>query len=58
MSTRTRWLLAIIGLLIICLALAGLAYSLWPLADTQERFIVPVEMMVVMQIGRWGLFGG
>ena len=38
MSIRTRWLLAVIGLLIICLALAGLAYSLWPLANSQERF--------------------
>jgi hypothetical protein len=51
MSARTRWLLAIIGLVIICLALAGLAYSLWPLADTQERFTLPVELMVLPVIG-------
>lgn len=55
MSARTRWLLAIIGLVIICLALAGLAYSLWPVADTQERFILPVELMSYSAIGwmRW-----
>jgi hypothetical protein len=58
MSTRTRWLLAVIGLLIICLALAGLAYSLWPLADTQDRFIVPVELMVFLRLGLLGLAGG
>jgi hypothetical protein len=57
MSARTRWLLAVIGLLIICLALAGLVYSLWPLADTQDRFTVPVELMV-LQFGRLGFIGG
>jgi hypothetical protein len=51
-------LLAVIGLLIICLALAGLAYSLWPLADTQDRFIVPVELMVFLRLGLLGLAGG
>jgi hypothetical protein len=48
-----RWLLAIIGLLILLLALAGLAYLLWPLDDTQDRFLVPVELMVM---SFWGLF--
>jgi hypothetical protein len=48
-----RWLLAIIGLLILLLALAGLAYLLWPLDDTQDRFFVPVELMVM---SFWGLF--
>jgi hypothetical protein len=48
-----RWLLAIIGLLILLLALAGLAYLLWPLDDTQDRFLVPVELMVM---SLWGLF--
>jgi hypothetical protein len=46
-----RLLLAVIGLLIICLALAGLAYSLWPLTDTQERFTLPVELMVFPLFG-------
>lgn len=54
MSARTRWLLAIIGLVIICLALAGLAYTLWPLADTQDRFILPVELMVYLKLGIGG----
>jgi hypothetical protein len=46
MSTRTRRLLAVIGLLMICLALVALAYLLWPLAESQERFILPVELLV------------
>lgn len=54
MSARTRWLLAVIGLLIICLALVALAYSLWPLADTQDRFIVPVELIVFPLTGWFG----
>jgi len=58
MSARVRWLLAIIGLLFICLALAGLAYVLWPLANTQFRFILPVELMVFLLINRLGFFGG
>lgn len=54
MSARTRLLLAVIGLLIICLALAALAYSLWPLADTQDRFILPIELMIFSQLGIGG----
>jgi hypothetical protein len=50
MSVRTRWALAVIGLVIFCLALVGLAYSLWPLDGTQERFVLPVELMVLL----WG----
>lgn len=58
MSARTRWLLAVIGLLIICLALAGLAYSLWPLADSQDRFIFPVELIIFLRFGLLALVGG
>lgn len=50
MSLRTRWALAVIGLVIICLALAGLAYSLWPPEGIQERFVLPLELMVLL----WG----
>ncbi len=46
-----RWALAVIGLMIICLALVGLAYLLWPLANTQDRFILPVELMVIPIFG-------
>jgi hypothetical protein len=53
-----RWLLAVIGLLIICLALAGLVYSLWPLADTQDRFTVPVELMMFLSFSWSGLTRG
>ncbi len=52
MSARMRWVLAIIGLLIICLALTGLVYLLWPLTDTQDRFVVPVEL-IVFPLGNW-----
>lgn len=39
-----------IGLVIIFLALVGLAYSLWPLDGTKEQFTLPVELAVFL----WG----
>ena len=58
MSARMRLALAIIGLLIILLALAGLVYLLWPLENTWYRFTVPVEQMVLPFWGRLILLGG
>jgi len=38
MSLRLRIALAITGLLLICLSLAALAYTQWPIKKTSEQF--------------------
>lgn len=38
MSLRLRITLALAGLLLICLSLAALTYTLWPIEKTSEQF--------------------
>jgi hypothetical protein len=49
MTQRTRMTLAVIGLLLILLALAALAYALWPIDLTLEQQRLPPTLFAPPQ---------
>lgn len=44
MSRRTRWLLALLGLILIAVSLVLLAYAFWPLGPDVNRVPLPPEI--------------